>query len=442
MESTEVRSSHCTIGEMVSDSFLDFYLDYSKETEPPYNYHRWCAITGIGAILCRNFHLQFGRNKIYPNLYCMLVGESGSRKSTAIRDMRKILVSAGYTSIAADKTSKEKFLMDLQGETEDLSADDPSRSRAYDRATSENLWGAEATHDGEPRCVLVAADEFNDFTGVRNIEFYSMLGQLWDYDGVYQSRIKNGRSVAVPDPTISILAGNTAQNIVTAFPPELIGQGFLSRLLFIHGVKSDRKYHIPPSPSPEETNRCIEFLKEIQLKMRGDASVTPAANKILEAIYKEWPDLVDIRFRNYSTRRYTQLVKIALIHAASRLSKEIDVRDVVYANTVLSAAEHNMPKALGEFGKGKHSAIADTLMRLLTGATQPLTIKDFWKEVHKDLDKPTDLGVILQSLEQADKIHHVKVDGRPAGWLPKAAKKREEKYVDWDILTQEERLLL
>jgi energy-coupling factor transporter ATP-binding protein EcfA2 len=426
----------------VSESFLDFYLDYSKETEPPYNYHRWCAISGVGALLGRSFYLQFGRNKVHTNLYTMLVGESGSRKSTAIRGVASILRSSGYTTIAADNTTKEKFLMDLQGETEDL-LESGSRPSPYDRSTSENLWGAEATHDGEPRCILIAADEFNDFTGVKNIEFYSMLGQLWDYEGVYQRRIKNGRSIAVPDPTISILAGNTAQNIVTAFPPELIGQGFLSRLLFIHGVKSERKYHIPPTPPPEQTKKCIDFLKEIQLKMRGEATVDSAADKMLEAIYKGWPELLDVRFRNYSTRRYTQLVKIALIRAASRFSKTITTDDVIYANTCLSAAEHNMPKALGEFGKGRHSAIADIVMRILSGDPDtPKGIKDFWKEVHKDLDKPADLAIIIQSLEQAEKIHHVKIDGKSAGWMLRAGKHREEKFVDWSLLTQEERQLL
>jgi len=424
------------------ESFLDFYLHYTKETEPPYNYARWCAIAGVGAILGRNFYLQFGRDRIHTNLYVMLVGESGSRKSTAIRSMRKLLFASGYKTIAADKTTKEKFLLDLQGETEDL-LQPGTPSRGYDKTTSANLWGTEAVNDGEPRCCLIAADELLDFIGMGNVEFCAMLGQLWDYDGVYQSRIKNGRSVSVPDPTISTLLGTTAQNIALAFPPELIGQGWFSRLLLIHGQKSDRKYTIPPTPSPEETKNAIKFLEEIQLKVRGEATVEPNAYKMLETIYREWPDLVDVRFRNYSTRRFTQLLKLALISCASKFSKQITVDDIFYANTVLSAAEHSMPKALGEFGKGRNSAVTDKITRILTAAVKPFTIKDFWKEVHNDLDKPGDLAIIIQSLEQADKIFQPR-DGnnRPMGWMLKKDKQREEKFVNWDLLTEEERRLL
>lgn len=429
----------------IAESFVDVYLAYRRETESPYNYHRWCAITGVGTVLGRNFYLQFGDNRIYTNLYTMLVGESGSRKSVAIRGIKKILLAAGYPAqqIAADRTTKEKFLLDLQGETEDLLAS-TGNTGAYDKTTEQNLWGSEAVHDGEPRCILVAADEFNDFIGINNLDFCSMLGQLWDYEGVYQSRIKNGKSVAVPDPTISILAGNTAQNIASAFPPEIIGQGFLSRLLFIHGEISDRKYTIPPTPKPEDTETVTNFLKKIQSEIRGDASVEPDAYQMLDTIYKGWSPLPDVRFRNYSTRRFTQLLKLTLILAAGRLSKTITCSDVVRANTYLSAAEHNMPKALGEFGRGRHSAVSDKIIRVLSTATKPLGIKELWKEAHKDLDKPQDLAIVIQSLEQADKIFQPRnpVDNKPMGWLLKKEKKREERFVDWTLLTEEERKLL
>lgn len=425
------------------ESFLDLYLHYRKETEPPYNYHRWCAIAGVAAVLGRDFHLQFGSDKIYPNVYTMLVGESGSRKSTAIRHMRKILTAAGHTAYAPDKTTKEKFLLDLQGESEDLHTVG-GNSRAYDRTTAENLWGTKAAHDGVARCVLIAADELIDFLGQSNIDFCAMLGQLWDYDGVYESRVKNGRSVAVPDPTITTLLGSTPQNIVLMFPTELIGQGWFSRLLIIHGEKSDRKYTIPPTPPAEETAKVVEFLKKIQQQIRGSAEVTPEAHAILHEIYHSWQDIPDVRFRNYSTRRFTQLLKVTLIRAASRLSKRIDAADITWSNTILSAAEHSMPKALGEFGKGKHSAVADKILRILAGKSEPLGIKDFWKEVHKDLDKPTDLAIILQSLEQADKIFTARneVTHKVMGWMLKPGKQRAESFVDWSLLTEEERKML
>lgn len=420
--------------------FLELYLEYNKETEPPYTYHRWCALSALAAILGRNIHFPHGHFKIYPNLYTVLVGEPGSRKSTAIRIARKTVVAAGYNNIAADRTSKEKFLLDLQGAEEDLSAAGPHRG-SYDRATEKNLWGPGEGDDTSPREVFITADELNEFIGTSNIDFCRMLGQLWDYEGTYRSRIKNGVSVAIPEPTITILGGITPQDYALTFPPELIGQGFLSRIIHIRGEKSDRQFHIPPTPPKEITEAVQKLLAEIQSKVRGIATVTPEADALLNEIYRGWKDIPDVRFRHYSTRRYTQLIKACLLCAGSRISTVITPEVIVRANTFLSAAEINMPKALGEFGKGKHSAVADQIIRMVQEATLPVSFKDIFREVHKNLDKPAELAIIIQGLEQAEKIHQVRgLTGQ--GWLQVAQKTRILKYVDWSILTEEEQVAL
>ena len=93
--------------------FFDLYLQYTKDTEATATFHRWSAIVGIGAYLERNVWVQHGASKIYPNHYVMLLGESGSRKSAAIKGFVRILKEAGYKTLAAEKTSKEKFSADL-----------------------------------------------------------------------------------------------------------------------------------------------------------------------------------------------------------------------------------------------------------------------------------------------------------------------------------------
>ncbi len=420
-------------------SFLDLYLLFTQKTESPYIYHRWSALTGIGAILGRNFYLQHGSNRIYPTLYCMVVGQPGVRKTTAIRSIRKITAEAGYKNFAADKTTKEKFLLDLQGGPEDFSSDQSnSRRGAYDRTTAQNLWGPEDDNDLSPREIFVTADEFNDFAGQNNVDFCRLLGVLWDFEGVYKSRIKNGVSVAVPEPTVSIMAGITPQDFANTFSPDLMGMGFISRLLLIHGEQSDRKYTIPPTPPEELKKELIEVLTKIQREIRGSAEVTPEAFEILDSIYHGWPSLQDVRFRSYSTRRFTQLLRLVLICTAGRLSKRIEPDHVIEANTYLTAAEVDMPLALGQFGKGKNSDIADKIMTLLSTATKPLDFKAMWAEVHKDLDKASDLALIIQGLETADKVYRAEaLTGK--GWLPKAPKKIEHKHVDWKYLTEEER---
>ena len=425
------------------ESLLDLYFQYTKETEPPSVYNRWCIISGISALLGRNFYFQHGHFTVYPNLYCVLIGDPGTRKSTAIRIIRKLITSSGYSNIAADRTSKEKFLLDLQGETEDLSDSASTgsyRRSAYDKATAENLWGDNEVDDTSAHELYATADELNEFIGTNNIDFCRMLGQLWDYEGTYRSRIKNGRSVAISNPTVGILGGITRQDFALTFPPALLGQGFISRIIIIHGEISGRKYTFPEPPTSEEREKIITKLKEMQLRIRGVATIDTEAASILDDIYKTWTEIPDMRFKHYSNRRFTQLLKLCLIYAAAKQKISFDKATVILANTTLAAAEFNMPKALGEYGKGKHSDIANKVLELIAGGTntgRPVGMKDIWKEVHKDLDKPTDMAVIIQNLEQAEKIHAVKgISG--SGWLVKKERKVVMKYVDWNLLTTEE----
>lgn len=372
--------------------FFSMYFSYTENTECPQFFHRWCAIAGIGAFLGRTYSLPHGHFLINPNIYCMLIGTPGTRKSTSIKLIKSLIQQAGYTNIAADRTSKEKFLLDLAGEdTPDSDSD----------LASINLFGE---CNGEDKEYFIAADEFNDFIGLGNLEFISLLGSLWDYSGVYKSRLKNSKSISIYNPTISILGGNTPTSFSLAFPPEILGQGFFSRLLLIYGETTGKKIPFPKPPAEEDTRLLIEFFTEMKARVSGAATLTPSAEKLLEKIYHSWEGIDDVRFDSYSNRRFTHLLKLILIISASRLSTQIDEGDVIYANTILSHTEHLMPKALGEFGKAKHSDTVHKIMQVLDSTNEILTVKDIWKHVMQDLEKLNDLVDILRNLTVAEKI--------------------------------------
>lgn len=420
------------------DDFIDLYLRYTEETEPPYIYHRWCAIATIGALLGRNFYFQHGHFRVFPNLFCMLIGEPGARKSTSIKLIKKLLVESGYYLFAAEKTSKEAFLLDLQGRTEDENSNE--KGHAYDKITAQDLWG-DSEQNKEPREVFIAADEFKEFIGINNSDFCTTLGNLWDWDSEYKpfdSRLKNSRSVAIWQPTLSILGGITQELYAEAFPVGIIGGGFLSRMLHIHGEKSDRKYTFPPVPKKEDTDRIVAHLKRIRQIATGAADKTPEALEMLDKIYNGWKEIDDPRFKSYSTRRFNQLLKLCLIKSASWGTNTVDAETVRWSNTILSAAETNMPKALGEFGKSKNSDVANKVMEVLTKAVKPLSIKEIWEYVYKDLEKITMLADIIQGLNHAGKIQHVE----KKGWLPFKIAVKQQQYVDLSLLTEEERKML
>lgn len=386
---------------MAQTDFFSEYMKYSDGNEVHKVYHRWSAITGLGALLERNVFYPFGTSCIYPNLYVMFMGITGARKTTAINMIVKVLREAGYSTFAAEKTSKEKFLMDLgkQGVSDD-----------------DALFGA---NTGKVTPILVAAGEANDFFGINNTDFLSILGSLWECPDKYENKIKTGPSDWINGPTISILSANTPTNFTLAFPPAIVGQGFFGRLLLIHGEPAGVKIRKPKRPSPEETAYIVEILRTIRSSIFGELECTSAADKLLDDIYDQYNPPVDHRFEAYFSRRYTMLMKICMIVAAGKLEREITESTVVQANTYLTFAEQYMSKALGEFGKSKDSDVTHKVLKVIEESTLPMTVKDIFKQVHQDLDggMPS-LGKILQNLSFADKIQSVHT-GNIAGWLPK-----------------------
>lgn len=425
-----------------SDVFAN-YLRYTEATEPPVLYHRWCYLTALSAAIGRKAHIDHGHFRVFSNLYVMLLGEPAARKSTSIKMVKKLLASAGYEFFAADKTTKEKFLLDLEGVTEDVEGEDTKKK--YDLVTADNLWGK--TDDNEPREMFVVADEFNDFAGPGNLDFFTTLGNLWDFDSPtnpFTQRLKNSRSVSIYQPTISILSGNTPELFARAFPPEAIGSGFLSRLLLIHGERSGRKITFPPPPDPELGASLTSFLRKLLTTNPGTLTKSEKAYKMLDDIYQNEDDIMvaDIRFKAYNNRRFTQLLKLCVILATAKFQSEVNDEDVLQANTILSHAELLMPKAMGEFGRSKNSSVANKIMDVVERATKPVTTKEIWAQVRQDLTTMKDLIDLLNGLITADKLQSVGGHSNGAGFLPKKVPAKQPRYVDWQFLTSEEREMI
>lgn len=389
----------------MSTNLIEAYLDLYSGTETPILFDRWCILSGIGALLGRQAWVTHGHNKIFPNQYVMLVGEAGCRKSTAVKRAKKLITHTGYKTFVADKTTKEKLLLDLEEGLDTIH--DPNAhlnvKKGAAKTTMVALFGEEFNDD--PKECYIVADEFNAFLGHSNLEFIDLLTNMWDYDGIYENRIKTGKSVRIPYPTFSLLGGNTNVGISQSFPTEVIGQGFFSRMMLIFSEPSNRRIPFPEPIDEQAYTELVAHVKDIKHGMLGEFFFSSHAKGALSDIYIDWKDLEDTRFRSYSTRRFTHLLKLCLVCSASKLEIEISASTVEYANTILHYTESLMPKALGEFGKARNSDVTAKILSILDKAEAPLDpVKGIWKHVQRDLDNRKQLGDILQGLQAAGKI--------------------------------------
>ncbi len=402
--------------------FFENYFSYVGASEAPTIYHRWSAISMLGALLCRSTWLPFGHGKIYPNQYLMLMGSPGTRKGTAIGIAENLLRDTGFSRFAPDRLSKERFLMEIKPRDLDL-LDTDLESLTLD----------------SPGEIYVIADEFADFVGQGGMEFMTMLTKLWDNKDRYEHPKIHGKSIIVTKPTVNILAGNTAQGLSLAIPTEALGNGFMSRIIFIYSEPTGRKITFPKAVDVDAKDVLLYQLEDIKESIQGPMIVSGEAEALLERMYTEYKTVDDHRFKHYGTRRFTHLLKLCIIFAASDSRLGITAEDALNANTLLYYTELRMPKALGEFGKSRYSDVSHDILESLGNATRPYTMSDIFKIVSKDLTKITELSDILKNLLAAEKIQVVTVKGKQ-GYMTRVSetKRWDASLLNESFLTAEE----
>lgn len=383
--------------------YFEDYFKYIGKTESPMHFHRWASISMLSAWMGRNVWLPFGHSNLYLNQYILLMGSPGSRKSGAIAPSRKILSLAGYTRFASEKTSKERFIIDMRNtiDDEDISIED-----------------LEDLVLDAPSETYISNGEFLDFIGRGDMDFLTLLTNLWDCpEEPYKHPKITGKSIVVEKPTINILGGATVKGLGLAIPPEALGTGILSRLILIHGERTSTRITFPEAVNTDARKAMVDNLLRIRAECVGEISRSKDASHVLDRMYKEYVELEDPRFADYASRRFTHLYKLCGILAISRCSMEISVEDALAANSILNNAEQRMPKALGEFGLSRHSDTANRVMEILKNSKYPLDHNHLWKRMAMDFNDINELKALLRNLITSDRIQVV--GGTQPGYLPR-----------------------
>jgi hypothetical protein len=412
-------------------SALDSHLEFTAQTESPTQFHRWTFLSAVGASLGRRVWLPFGHRRVYPNMYCLLVGVPATRKSTAIAICRGLLEDSLFNKFAFTRTTREKFLIDFE--------DGFDVRKADGKIDMVKLLDAPIIADPNAplvREVYISCSEFVDFIGRNATNFIDLMTNLWDNLPSYQERLKNSKSVNIMNPTVSLLGGITPSTLAEALPPSVVGQGFMSRLILVFSNPSKTRITWPPPPDEKVQAELVDFFRKCQT-LQGEAKLHKDASDLLDRIYQSWPNLNDIRLQYYCGRRFEHLLKLCMICAACRGTLHITADVVIEANTILTYTERNMHLALGEFGESRNSKAAQKVMESIALADKPLDFNAIWKTVSMDLERRVQLQELLQNLVQADKLELIHVDNKAYVKLKERKSSTDKLGVDYGRFIRE-----
>jgi hypothetical protein len=103
-----------------SMTFVDLFMQHTRFYESPRSFWKWAAFTAIGAVLRDNCYRQLGDNKIYPNLYTLVLANSAvHRKGSPVKLCEELVKRTKSTKVISGRASIQGILDELaRGETD------------------------------------------------------------------------------------------------------------------------------------------------------------------------------------------------------------------------------------------------------------------------------------------------------------------------------------
>lgn len=366
--------------------FLTAYLEYVEDTEPAKAYHVWSAVSLLAGTLERRVYLRWGHETLYPNMYIVLVGPSGNRKSTAL-NIAKDLLKEINVKVVPDAITQEKLIRKMKEST-----------RNFNDATSGVIKFQSSMTCFSP--------EFSVFLGKNDTHFLGVLTDWYDSADDWEYETKNKGEDHIQGVCFNLLGATAPDWFQAVLPPEAIGGGFTSRIIF---VVEQRKGKIIKRPPPLDTDLRGLLVNDLQVisTLSGQVTWTDDAAEFYANWYvnqehdseKGIKAIDDTRFYGYCDRRATHLRKLGLLMSVSRCNTlEIDVPDLERALELITKAELTMPQAFGGYGKSQYAEATESVLEFIM-VNGEVTRSSLLRKFRRDVDSQT-LKVVEEVLEQ------------------------------------------
>ena len=369
-------------------SYLHNYTILTGTNEAPEIFHRWSSLSLLSHVIGRRVWIDWGIvGIVHLNLYVVLVGGPGSKKSTAMKIARGFAGHFEDIVIAGESMTKEVI-------TQKMSKDGSPCIGSFE-------------HNGKPvkySQLSIFANELINLinSGGNPIGMIDFFTDVWDQD-VYKVETKNKGNDIIVGPYISLLGCLTPETIKLLQSQRVVSGGMVRRCLFIKGEACQ----IPnafPETTPEQVQARMDILRHLNSirSLHGEMKWMPDAKEEFKAIYdKEFyrkRSITDQVLAFFLETKPALILKIAVLLELAKEKPQLILtkESIIAANYLITEVEGGASYLFSNQGRNQMAPIMDQILGLVSMNNIPVSKKEIYMAFRKDATA----GEIDEMLEQ------------------------------------------
>jgi hypothetical protein len=257
-------------------NWIDGLVSECGHVETPQSWLWWSFLSCISAAAGNNYYLTTLKGDLVykPNLYIMLLGESGLGKGFPINRAKLLVSKANVTRVVAGRSSIQAIVSEL--------------------ATSKTVEGKPLITDS--RGYIVNGELSTAI--IQDPDSLTILTDLYDghYNPEWTNLLKGSGAEKLKNPYITALFGSSPAHFYDSIPQANIEGGYIGRNLIIYEEKRSKDVDLlDDEPQGAENNKFDDFLVpkyvphlEKVAKHKGQLVPNDAARKLFNTWRKKW----------------------------------------------------------------------------------------------------------------------------------------------------------
>lgn len=216
---------------MKSGSLIHDLIEENQSVETPISWLYWSLMSAVSAVAANNYTLRTLKGNLlyYPNIYVMLLGDSGLGKGYGINLSKKLVQAADSTRVIAGRSSIQAIIKEL--------------------ATTKSVQGKPVITDSRG---FIVNGELSTAV-ISDPDSLTILTDLFDrnYNAEWTNLLKGDGAEKLKDPYITCLFGSSPAHFYDSIPQANIEGGYIGRNLIIYEEKRSKDVDLLDSEEDE-----------------------------------------------------------------------------------------------------------------------------------------------------------------------------------------------